>query len=486
MFPYSFAVGTLASMLLALAAYGQPVTQPVGDRKPVGRASPDASLEPELSNQHVDRDCGISRANVDALELAWSIETEHPVSNSALIDGEHLYFADWGGTVYKLRADSGEVVWKKKIHESKAQWPWHGFAGTGTLTDDLYIVAAVEGKAFGVDKQTGEVVWETSISDDPEGGSLATLLHHEGKVFLGLQSVEEPLSKQEGFEVNFQGAVLALDAATGKVLWKRHTVEPPQTGVAVWSSFALDPKLGLLYFNTGNTYTGEEAAPLSDALIAVRADTGEIQWARQTYEHDVWLPKAPLGPDYDFGAGPQLLDVAVNGNVRQLVIAGQKSGLLWAFDRATGERAWATSIGYGGIEGGIMGEASIGGGVVYAWSNNGYFHGKPPKDHALTVKKLDASTGRPLWVVNEAQPSAIYAGGLLADGVYLVGSIEGTIAAYDTDTGKQLWKTQQQSNVSNSLRAEAGMLYAPAASPGIFKWMPKDAKSGMYAYKVAG
>lgn len=465
-------------------AWAAPVKKPVGDRAPTRSVSVETVLSAELTNQHADFQCGITRDNVGTLGLAWAVKTEQPVSSSALIDGNDLYFADWGGSVYKVDARTGDVVWKKSIHTPKAEWPWHGFAGTGTLTNELYIVAAVEGKAYGVNKKTGEVVWETAISDDPEGGSVATLLHHEGTVYLGLQSVEEPLSKQKGFEVNFRGAVMALDAATGEVRWKRATVEPPLTGVGVWSSFALDPTLGLLYFNTGNTYTGEEAAPLSDALVAVRADNGEIQWARQTYEHDVWLPGKPLGPDYDFGAGPQLLDVSIDGRDRGLVIAGQKSGLLWAFDRSTGERVWATSIGYGGVEGGIMGEASIGDGVIYAWSNNGYFHARPPQDHALTVKKLDAATGRPLWVVDAAQPPAIYAGGLLADGVYLVGSVEGTLVAYDTATGKTLWKTQSQSNVANSLRAADGRLYAPSASPEIFKWMPDDAANGMYCYEV--
>lgn len=218
---------------------------------------------------------------------------------------------------------------------------------------------------------------------------------------------------KENFTVNFRGGVIALEVATGKQVWKMDTAEPPYTGVAVWSAFALDPDAGLLYFTTGNTYTGDAAAPLTDSLVAVNAKTGKLQWSRQTFEHDVWLPKKPLGPDYDFAAGPQLLDASSNGKMQHLVIAGQKSGLLWAFDRATGERAWVTSIGYGGVEGGMHAAASIGDSAVYAWSNNGYQHTRPPTEFPVSVKKLDAATGRPLWVVNEAQPAAEFAAGLL-------------------------------------------------------------------------
>lgn len=286
------------------------------------------------------------------------------------------------------------------------------------------------------------------------------------------------------------GITAANAVATGKQVWKMDTAEPPFTGVAVWSAFALDPDSELLYFTTGNTYTGEDAAPLTDSLVSVKAKTGKLQWARQTHQHDVWLPKEPPGPDYDFAAGPQLLDVSSGGKTRHLVIARQKSWLLWAFDRATGERAWVTSIGYGGIEGGMHAAASIGDGAVYTWSNNGYFHTRPPTEFRVSVKRLDASTGRPLWVVNEAQPAGEHSPGLLTctpegGNVYFAGSIEGTIIEYDGGSGEKLVTIKRQPSVSNGLVAANRILYAPAAKPDMFdKWMKTDAPNGMYAYRV--
>ena len=463
-------------------------TQPVGHRH-VQVTSIEQSVPSALANRHAVSEVGIDAGNAAGLKHAWTFETKTPVSHSALVDGGDLFFADWGGNVYKLDAATGESRWQKHIHESQTKWPWHGFAGTGILVGDLYIVAAVEGDVYGVDRETGEARWRASVTDDPEGGSLATLLAHDGVVYVGLQSVEEMLSQQEGFEVNFQGGVVALDAATGKEVWAMHTVEPPQTGVSVWSGFSLDPELGLLYFTTGNTYTGDDAAPLGDAIVAVNAKTGEVQWARQTFAHDVWLPQQPIGPDYDFSGGPQLVDVLIEGKRRPLVLAAQKSGLLWAFDRETGERMWSTTVGYGGVAGGMMGDVSIDGGLVFAWSNNGYTQKTPPGESPLTVKMIDASTGRPIWTVDAAQPAAEFAAGLLTggadDGVYFVGSLDGTLAGYEAHTGNTLVELKDQPNVGGSLAAANGMLFAPAAKPDIFPWMKSDKPNGMYAYRVS-
>ena len=83
----------------------------------------------------------------------------------------------------------------------------------------------------------------------------------------------------------------------------------------------------ILYFGTGNNYT-PPSSPLSDSLVAVDAKTGELKWAQQATAHDIWTPTNPLGPDYDFGAAPQLFEAMIDGEQRPLVGIGQKSGPL--------------------------------------------------------------------------------------------------------------------------------------------------------------
>ena len=440
-------------------------------------------LEETMLNQHSTQNSGITANNVSSMKMSWKYVTDHPVSHAPVIDETGLYFADWGGTVYKVNTANGKLIWKAKIEEPKKDWPWHGLAGTGTLGDGKLFEASVEGTAFALDPSTGKVLWQTKFTDDEHGGNLSTLLYYDDIVYIGVQSVEEPLSHmKKDFVPDFQGKVVALNADTGDLVWEKYLVESPHNGVPMWTSFALDPELNTLFFSTGNNYTGE-ATELSDAVIAVDAKTGETKWFQQVTEHDVWTMAEPKGPDYDFGGGPQLFRANINGASRKLVGAGQKSGIFYVFDAESGEKVWNTSIGYGGVDGGMHGEASIGEGRVLAWSNNGYHHGMKPDKVPISVKALDAATGKHVWVKNHAQPAAIVPG-YLANDVYFVGSLDGTLQAYGAADGKQLWKTQNPSPIISWLWVKNNSLYLGGGVPGVLgKWSDKG-ENGMFAYSV--
>lgn len=440
-------------------------------------------LEETILNQHATQNSAITSSNVNSMKMDWKYVTEHPVTHAPVIDGAELYFTDWGGTVYKVNATSGKLIWKSKIEEPKIEWPWHGLAGTGTLGDGKLFEASVEGTAFALDPSSGKVLWKTRITDDPHAGNLSTILYYDNLVYIGLQSVEEPLSHmKKNFVPDFQGKVVALNADTGKMVWEKRLVEPPHTGVPMWTSFALDPELNTLFFSTGNNYTGE-ASELSDAVIAVDPKTGETKWFRQVTEHDVWTMAEPKGPDYDFSGGPQLFRTNIDGVSKKVVGAGQKSGIFYVFDAETGENIWNTSIGYGGVDGGMHGEASIGQGRVLAWSNNGYHHGMNPDKVPISVKALDAATGKHLWVKNHAQPAAIVPG-YLANDVYFVGSLDGTLTAYGAKDGKQLWQTMNPSPIISWLWVKDKSLYLGGGVPGVLgKWSDKG-ENGMYSYSI--
>ncbi|HEV7284231.1 MAG TPA: PQQ-binding-like beta-propeller repeat protein [Kaistia sp.] len=437
-----------------------------------------------LRNLHADPAAAVDRNALERMRLAWQVEMEHPVSHAPLVEDGRIYGADWGGYVFAIDAGSGEVVWRNKVEEPKTQWPWHGFAGTGTLGGGLLFEASTEGNAFALAPETGEVLWKTRIAEDEHAGSIGRLVYHDGLLFVGLQSVEEPLTKQmPDFQPDFQGKVMALDARTGRTVWETRLVEAPHNGVAVWSSFALDPELGALYFTTGNNYTGEATA-LSDSLVTANARTGEIVWARQVTQHDVWTPVNPQGPDYDFAGAPQLFEAEIDGQPRRLVGAGQKSGIYYVWDRVTGEPIWNTVVGYGGVDGGIHGEASIGSDRILVWSNNNYLHRQPPGQAKLTVKALDPSTGQPLWVRDEVQPALLFAAGFLAGDTYFLPSLDGRIRAYDAGTGETVWTSGKIGPITTSVTYEDGRLYAVAGKPGIFgDWA--DGPNGVFAFAPA-
>jgi polyvinyl alcohol dehydrogenase (cytochrome) len=436
-------------------------------------------------NHHADADAAINVESVSRLQQAWHIETDGYVSHVPLVDEGRVYFADWEGNVYSVALDSGRVVWKKKIHEPNKAWPWHGFAGTGLLVpdvdgSDLLIEASVEGVAYGIDAETGEVRWERRFVEDPQAGNTSRPLYWDGLVYLGVQSVEEPLSKgKEDFELNFRGRVLALDPATGETVWETMLVEPPHNGASVWSSFALDPDLGLLYFTTGNNYTSPNT--LSDSMIAARLDTGEIVWNRQTTPNDVWTQAEPDGPDYDYTGGAQLFEVTRDGETIPAVGAGEKSGRFHVWDRRTGDPLWSTVIGYPDVGGGIHGEASIGTDRVLLWGNNNYDNADP-EQHLMDVGAVDIDTGQYLWMRNEVQPAVLESAGFLAGDVYFVGSLDGIVRGYDARTGEDVWASDMHGPVASSLWFENDMLIWGTGVPVTFGGA--ESGFGVVAYRL--
>jgi polyvinyl alcohol dehydrogenase (cytochrome) len=424
----------------------------------------------DMKNQHSTSETGITSDSVAMLGHAWNIPTEEHVSHWPLVDPDsnRLFFADWGGIVYAADATTGELAWQKQVEQPMTKWPWYGFAGTGTLGEGMLFEASVEGNAFAIDQKTGEVRWQTEFTEDPEAGNVGKILYHDGVLYIGVQSVEEPLDRQmPDFQPNFRGKVVALDAKTEQQVWERLMVEEGANGVAVWSGFALDPETNTLFFGTGNNYT-PPATDLSDALVAVDAKTGEFRWARQATTNDVWTPAEPLGPDYDFGAAPQLFEATIDGQERRLVGIGQKSGIFWVFDRETGDQVWFTVVGYGGVGGGIHAEAAVGETAIYVWSNNAYTYGMPPEKAPLSIKALDQATGKNLWVIPQAQPASVPAAAFLANDAVFVGSLDGVVRAYRAADGEQLWMSQTHGAIGGAIVAVGDYLYFPAGVPKNF------------------
>ena len=436
-----------------------------------------------IQNLHATNTSPINSKSIENMDHNWHYATEHPVSHAPLVKNGAVYFGDWGGTIFKVDAEEGSLIWKKNIEKPMTEWTWYGFAGTGSLGDGKVFEASVEGNAFALDQNSGELLWQTEFTTDPEAGNLSVLLYHDGLVYIGVSSVEEMLDSPS-FTPNLQGKVIALDAKTGDKVWERFLVEPPQNGVPMWTSFALDTESNTLYFTTGNNYTGEEASKMSDAMVAVDSKTGDVKWFYQVTPHDIWTHHQKKGPDYDFSGGAQLFTAEIDGEMRKLVGAGQKSGVYTVWDAKTGDKVWESVIGYGGVKGGMHSEVSIADGTVYVWSNNNYAH-KPPTDTPLTVKALDAATGELKWVANESQPASLVTG-YLANDVYIVGSVEGTIQAYNTKDGKKIWSHKNPAPIISWLIVDDDSLFLGGGIPKMFgEWAGSNQKGhGLYAYSL--
>ncbi len=442
----------------------------------------------EFVNDHASDSTALNTQNVSRLQLAWSFRPGAEVSATPLLDGNKVFVADWAGNAYALDAQTGKQLWKTKLETPVKEWPWHGFAGTGALTENAYIVASVEGYAFALDKNTGKLLWKTDFApQDQYAGSVSHLLVNpaDGLAYIGVSSVDEPISGMmekmgKPYTATSRGRVVALNTSTGNTVWEKYLTTPDKNGTSMWSSFALDPASDTLFFTTGNSYNGAPGE-MEDAMVAVGARSGQTKWVTQTFNNDLWLAAKPVGPDYDFGAGPQLFTANVNGQMKQLVGGGSKSGIYWAFDRQTGALVWKTAVGYGSKGGGIHAEAAVGpDATIYVWSNNSYNYDLDPAQHPITIKALDPATGTAKWTDLKAQPAGTTTAGFLSNDVYLVGTLDGKIRGYRASDGQKVWTSSAHGSISAPLSVVGNTLYFSAGLPSKFGM----GQGAVYAYRL--
>jgi polyvinyl alcohol dehydrogenase (cytochrome) len=322
---------------------------------------------------------------------------------------------------------------------------------------------------------------------------------HDGLVIVPVASWEESRALNPDYPCcTFRGSLTALRLGDGNIVWKRYMVpnaalrtgKTPAgadtfgpSGVGIWGSPTVDLKRRRLYVTTGNNYS-LPATPLSDAIVALDIDTGNIVWSQQALPNDVYnsacslTPKAVScpegsGPDYDFGS-PAILVTAPNG--RDLLLAGQKAGIVWAFDPdANGKVVWQSRVAKGGINGGVQwGMASDGERVYAATSDVVVIRTAtsrsldPTAGGGVTALRVTDGTvewhaepppcaGRPNC--SPAQLAAVTA----IPGVVFAGSLDGHLRAHSAQDGKVIWDydTAREFQTVNGVKASGGAIDGP-------------------------
>jgi polyvinyl alcohol dehydrogenase (cytochrome) len=440
---------------------------------------------------------------VDAGHLAvkWTYTAHGDTSATPAVVHGAVYIPDWGGYLNKLNAQTGALIWSYPISD------YDGISGSISRTSpavigDTIYLGDQNGPGFGkgahvtaVNAITGQKEWSTDVEDHPLAVITSSPIAYDGVVFVGVASKEEAAASRPSYPCcTFRGSVVALDAATGAILWKDY-MTPRNGGVpggfsgnGVWSSPAIDPATGTLYVTTGNNYTqpasvtacenagGTTAQCMpadnyQESILAIDMKTGAIKWATGDGAFDAWtlacLPGFPPnncppdpGNDLDFGDSPHLFTITGPHGPIQVVGAGQKSGVYWLLDRATGKVIWSAAVGPGGVHGGMeWGTAYDNGRIYFADANTDGVTFTLP--NGQTVSKggfwgaLDAQTGKILW--ETADPSADQDMGAVttAGGVMFGGSMSGWMFALDGATGKILWSSKGQGS-SNAAPAIVG------------------------------
>ncbi|MBI2799589.1 MAG: PQQ-binding-like beta-propeller repeat protein [Gammaproteobacteria bacterium] len=436
---------------------------------------------------------GLTAEDVARLGVKWTfgVPAVTTMSGHPVVADGRLFFGTFSGLLIALDAEAGCALWVYEAHAGIRTSITLGKLGDGSI--NLFF-GDLSGQVYALDPATGHERWSMVADSHPHIRVTGTPVYHDNRLYVPLSSLEEVAGAMPDYECcTFRGGVMALDAATGKEIWKTHTIaEAPSkraknavgtqlwgpSGAAVWSAPTLDPATNTLYITTGDSYS-EPPAKESDAIMALTMDTGKVRWIRQTLAGDsytiacadpsplaqVACPKSK-GPDLDYGSSPVLITRA---DGTRLLLAGQKSGELYALNPTSGEILWKTVVGAGGIVGGIEWGFAVDNEKAYVAISEAW---EKKANDAGGLSAVNLNDGSVAWHVAPAHGTCdghdrCNTGQLAAvtgiPGVVFSGSLDGHLRGYSTVDGKVLWDldTRQEFKTVNGVAAHGGSLNGP-------------------------
>jgi polyvinyl alcohol dehydrogenase (cytochrome) len=486
--------------------------------------------------------------NASRLALKWVATTAGDVSATpAVVDGA-VYFGDFGGKLWKLDAETGEVIWSHLVSD------YTGIIGdvartSPSLVGNTLVVGDLRHPyMLGVDANTGALRWITQVHPDPKGIMTGSPVLVDDIIYTGVSA-----SGASGPGATFRGAIVALNARTGGILWQSYSlpdnggVPGGYAGATMFSPPAVDSRAGLVYGTFGQAYTEPAAVVACHAanggftesceppgsylksVVAFDMMTGAPRWSYRVQGHEPWLqacgnlPAAVTwcaaesdGEKWDIGgSGANVMRVKMKGHGhdadgpwRDVVGIGGKSGVYTVLDAKTGAFVWNTLLGPGGDQGGMEWGTAFDGERIYAsitnhhhipyrLTQNGVLTGETVTGGSWTA--LDPTTGTILWQTPDPQVETLPGVGVVgvwdlapvtvANGVVYAASMaklasQHQMFALDARTGAILWQYGAGSSVN------AG----PAVVHGTVYWGSGYARSGvegsgnnqLYAFSIDG
>jgi alcohol dehydrogenase (cytochrome c) len=312
----------------------------------------------------------INKGNAKFLKLAYAVALGGAAGNeyneaTPLAEDGFLYTVDSWGVVYKLDGTSGEVgriVWRMDPKQEK-QEANRGVALWGNV---VISIANHPARVIATAKDSGKAVWESNVSDQPEVRLTGAPLAIKDKILVGAA----------GSGGGVRDWLAALDAATGKLLWRRYAVPAPgepgaetwkdnhnawQTGGgAMWVTGTYDPDTNQTIWGTGNPVPMFDSTfrpgdnLYTNSAISWDPDTGNMNWYFQYTPGDMW--------DFDEVGTHIMINGRVNGEMQRLITHSARNGFVYTMERGNGQPILA----------------------------------KPYMDNINWTKGIDQKTGRPL------------------------------------------------------------------------------------------
>jgi polyvinyl alcohol dehydrogenase (cytochrome) len=440
---------------------------------------------------------GLRAEQVPRLRLKWAFGFPGVSTANAqpAVIGGMLFVGGADSKVHALDAKSGCTFWTLATDA-----PVRTAISFGPLpgkNEFAIFFGDVRANAYAVNATTGALVWKQKVEDHPAARITGAPTLFSGVLYVPVSSIEEATGSRASYECcTFRGSVVALDAATGGSIWKSYTIpETPRpttknamgvqlygpSGASVWSAPTIDVKRQTLYVATSNSYSNPPT-DTSDAIIAFDLKTGRMLWHRQATPKDSYVVACDgydktncpedRGPDHDFGQSPILVSLP---DGRRMLVIGQKSGVVHAFDPDDeGKILWQTRVGKGGPLGGIEWGSAADQERIYVANSDVRFL----RDG---TRRLDPNAGGGLFGLNLADGKvtmqvapvpcgdrkrcspALSAAVSVIPGVVFSGGVSGYLRAYATEDARLLWEfdTARDYETVNGVPAHGGAIDGP-------------------------
>ncbi len=349
----ALALGAIASVAIAAQAQNWPVYG--GD----------------TGNTRFSQATQINTGNVNKLKVAWALQlgSNRSQESTPILVGDTLIVTSSFGpkNVFAVNAKTGDIRWQYSpdIPKGIDQYACCDVNNRGVAVNDGKVfVGRLDAHVVALDLKTGKEMWDTKVVD-----------YTQGSVITSPPTVVKNLiiTGYGGGEYGARGALVALDQATGKEVWRSYTVPLPGEkngdtwkgdsakygGAVAWNVGSYDPKLNLVYYGTSNpspwtaAVRGNDSSDIgkfsnlySASVVALNPETGNIVWHYQFTPHDAW--------DYDGVNELVFADLPFDGKKVPVIMQANRNGFFYVIDRSTGKLMsakqyvdgvnWATGI----------------------------------------------------------------------------------------------------------------------------------------------
>ena len=454
--------------------------------------------------RHLDAaQAGLTTDDFPKLELAWALafpDTSGLRAAPVIVGSTLFYSATDSGRVFALDINSGCAKW---VYTADSRLR-SSIAYSEVDESHVLVFSDSAGMIHNVDARSGERIWIASgQASDNQGMLTGTPVVTGDKVIVPVSGSGVITGGNPNYECcENHGAVTALNLRSGEKLWEYHTMPAAEytgqvsstgvkqrgpSGAPIWTTPTVDEKRGQVYVTTGEN-TSHPTTNTSDAIIALDLETGEAKWVFQALENDMWnFGCSARGPnciiledtnsvDFDFG-GPAIL---VGMPDRDLLIAGQKSGDLWALDPDTGSLVWNQRVGEGTALGGNHWGIASNFDRAFMTINDpkGMNGNSKPGIYSYFV-----GTGEPSWFY-EVQPECnderserlrrceslfgFSATPLSVDGAVITGGLDGRLFVFNSESGELIYEydTVRDYETINGVEGYGGSIDSHSISAG--------------------